>query len=171
MTLTIKTETGKGNICMYFWSKMGKICNFFQMFSFSENFCVCQWTMNIDLRDSPTSVHGRGQQTLRALLSISTKTILGYRLDWNICLTKMNDKTRIYSNCLKYSQCASFTYIVFSECDGGRYGHNCSNTCGFCLNKEQCHVINGSCLNGCDSDYWGDQCTQCKKNVHLRSIF
>ena len=52
--------------------------------------------------------------------------------------------------------------IDLSECDDGRYGQNCSNICGFCLNKEQCDVINGTCMNGCDIGYSGDYCTHCK---------
>ena len=54
--------------------------------------------------------------------------------------------------------------LIFAECDKGRYGQNCSNNCGFCSNKEQCDVINGTCMNGCDIGYWGDYCTQCKKH-------
>ena len=50
--------------------------------------------------------------------------------------------------------------VLFIECDGGRYGQNCSNTCGFCFQKEQCHSITGKCAHGCENGYKGDRCTQ-----------
>ena len=40
------------------------------------------------------------------------------------------------------------------------YGRNCSETCGFCLRKEQCHVINGICANGCSDGFLGTRCTE-----------
>ena len=40
------------------------------------------------------------------------------------------------------------------------YGRNCSETCGFCLGKEQCHVINGVCANGCSDGFLGTRCTE-----------
>ncbi|XP_061185081.1 multiple epidermal growth factor-like domains protein 10 [Saccostrea echinata] len=45
-------------------------------------------------------------------------------------------------------------------CDSGKFGLNCDQSCGFCLRKEQCHHLNGTCLNGCDRGYQGDNCTQ-----------
>lgn len=38
------------------------------------------------------------------------------------------------------------------------YDLECKQTCGNCKNKEQCHHVNGSCLNGCDSGYYGTRC-------------
>lgn len=40
------------------------------------------------------------------------------------------------------------------------YGENCSISCGHCLTREQCHHINGTCMNGCDSGYQGSSCTE-----------
>lgn len=51
---------------------------------------------------------------------------------------------------------------IFTECDGGTFGLGCINTCGKCAHDEQCHHINGSCMNGCDPGYYGPQCTKCK---------
>ena len=50
--------------------------------------------------------------------------------------------------------------LLLIECDGGMFGHNCSQSCGKCFNNEQCHHINGTCLNGCDSGYSGTNCTE-----------
>ena len=47
---------------------------------------------------------------------------------------------------LSYSQ-------YFSACDGGKYGKECKNTCGECMEQEDCFHINGTCLNGCASGY------------------
>ena len=49
---------------------------------------------------------------------------------------------------------------MFSECDGGTYGADCRYHCGHCLDKQQCDVIDGSCLNGCGSGYSGAKCTE-----------
>lgn len=38
------------------------------------------------------------------------------------------------------------------------------------LNKEQCHYINGTCFNGCDSGYYGGKCKKgngCKAKIEL----
>nr|XP_022306631.1 multiple epidermal growth factor-like domains protein 11 [Crassostrea virginica] len=57
-----------------------------------------------------------------------------------------------------------------SKCDGQTYGQNCSQTCGFCFGREQCHVINGTCLNGCINGYWGDLCLKnCAKSFIFES--
>ena len=49
---------------------------------------------------------------------------------------------------------------MFSECDGGTYGADCHYHCGHCLDKQQCDVIDGSCLNGCSMGYSGAKCTE-----------
>ena len=49
---------------------------------------------------------------------------------------------------------------VFSECDSNTFGQSCTGVCGNCLEKEQCHHVNGTCLNGCDSGFRGHQCDQ-----------
>lgn len=40
------------------------------------------------------------------------------------------------------------------------YGYNCSILCGKCFESEQCHHVNGTCMNGCDSGYQGEHCTE-----------
>nr|XP_034322209.1 platelet endothelial aggregation receptor 1-like isoform X1 [Crassostrea gigas] len=47
-----------------------------------------------------------------------------------------------------------------NKCSVGKFGQNCSYLCGNCLQKEQCHHINGTCLNGCVENYNGNYCTQ-----------
>lgn len=49
-----------------------------------------------------------------------------------------------------------------ADCDGKMFGDNCSKSCGDCLGSEQCHHINGTCLNGCASGYEGELCTKGK---------
>lgn len=46
------------------------------------------------------------------------------------------------------------------DCDGNLYGENCSMHCGHCVRSEQCHHINGTCMNGCDSGYQGSICME-----------
>ena len=47
-----------------------------------------------------------------------------------------------------------------TECDGHTFGQDCAEACGNCVNDEQCHHINGTCLNGCKLGYKGQQCKQ-----------
>lgn len=56
------------------------------------------------------------------------------------------------------SFCFIYAISIKTECNGGTFGKDCSNQCGFCLNKEQCNYKDGSCLHGCDSGYHGLQC-------------
>lgn len=56
----------------------------------------------------------------------------------------------------------------YLECDEGKFGLHCNQSCGHCLNNEQCHYINGTCFNGCDSGYYGRECK--KGNVIKRVI-
>ena len=65
-----------------------------------------------------------------------------------------------------------FTSILnyFAECDENTYGQNCSNSCGFCLDGEQCHYIDGRCLNGCSSGYTGSQCTKSTVYLYILSL-
>lgn len=51
-----------------------------------------------------------------------------------------------------------FLFYFSLACSNRTYGENCSKTCGKCRHSEQCHHINGTCSNGCDSGYQGDKC-------------
>lgn len=49
--------------------------------------------------------------------------------------------------------------FILTEYDRGTFGQSCIKGCGNCVHNEQCHHINGSCINGCDPGYDGTQCT------------
>lgn len=53
---------------------------------------------------------------------------------------------------------------MFTACNGGMYGTNCSVTCGNCFESQQCHHINGTCMDGCDDRYQGLKCIEGKDN-------
>ena len=38
------------------------------------------------------------------------------------------------------------------------FGENCSESCGNCLDGEQCHHVNGTCDNGCAAGWQGEMC-------------
>lgn len=46
----------------------------------------------------------------------------------------------------------------FLECPNQTYGLECKKICGNCKNKESCHHVDGSCLNGCDKGVYGEKC-------------
>lgn len=48
--------------------------------------------------------------------------------------------------------------LCIKDCDDNKYGENCSNSCGNCRGSEQCHHINGICINGCDIGYQVPKC-------------
>lgn len=54
--------------------------------------------------------------------------------------------------------------FCIQACASGMYGQNCSVPCGNCLPLEQCHHINGTCMNGCASGYKGSRCTEGENN-------
>ena len=45
-------------------------------------------------------------------------------------------------------------------CGNGTFGQDCTEQCGECLRKEQCHHVDGSCANGCNPGYQGLMCTK-----------
>ena len=45
--------------------------------------------------------------------------------------------------------------LTCADCYSGMFGQRCTESCGKCLGKEQCHHVNGTCLNGCDPGYQG----------------
>ncbi|XP_078328129.1 uncharacterized protein LOC111116105 [Crassostrea virginica] len=53
------------------------------------------------------------------------------------------------------------------SCLDGTHGHNCNNTCGNCLNVNECFHTNGTCLTGCEQGYTGDLCeTRCDNGTY-----
>ena len=50
--------------------------------------------------------------------------------------------------------------FIPTVCDGGKFGKHCNESCGKCLNDEQCHYTNGGCLLGCNPGYLGLTCTE-----------
>lgn len=53
-------------------------------------------------------------------------------------------------------------FFFFLECSENMYGENCTEKCGSCLNSEQCHPINGTCMKGCDRGFQGSSCIESK---------
>ena len=49
--------------------------------------------------------------------------------------------------------------ITLIECANGKFGQDCNERCGECV-EEQCHHVNGSCVNGCKPGYKGIKCTK-----------
>ncbi|XP_061165549.1 multiple epidermal growth factor-like domains protein 11 [Saccostrea echinata] len=48
------------------------------------------------------------------------------------------------------------------QCNMRKYGEDCSQDCGVCLDYKQCDHINGTCDEGCDSGYYDLLCkTEC----------
>lgn len=48
--------------------------------------------------------------------------------------------------------------FFFLECFDHMYGIGCQQFCGNCKINEQCHHVNGGCLNGCDNGFYGNKC-------------
>ena len=64
--------------------------------------------------------------------------------------------------------------MFFVECSPGTYGYNCSESCGECFQKEQCHHVNGSCLKGCAYGYSGVNCKKdegMNRSMNVNSSF
>ena len=54
-----------------------------------------------------------------------------------------------------------------TDCDGNTYGQNCTQTCGLCINGEQCDAVNGQCPNGCQP---GFQPPLCSSGIFLHFV-
>lgn len=51
--------------------------------------------------------------------------------------------------------------VILLVCEYGFYGQNCNMTCGWCVKgKEECHVVTGKCVNGCQKGYEGTTCAK-----------
>ena len=59
--------------------------------------------------------------------------------------------------------------LVYSSlgCISDYYGENCSRKCGYCLDNETCHHINGNCEQGCNPGYIAPLCS---KGNHYYSL-
>lgn len=94
----------------------------------------------------------------------------------------MNNKkkkpTRYYFTLEKYKMgkttfnarkpCNNLLIIISAECEAGKFGQNCRESCGNCVQNGACHHVNGSCLNGCDAGYEGTNCTQ-GKSIQIKT--
>lgn len=64
----------------------------------------------------------------------------------------------IYNNIMYY----------FTACDRGLYGIDCNETCGHCIDIDECFHTNGTCLTGCAAGYLGDLCNKCMYVVNQK---
>lgn len=72
---------------------------------------------------------------------------------------------------LELSKLLMPTDFCSTECNEGKFGLNCNLPCGHCLNNVvECHYIDGTCLNGCDSGYQGSNCKQSICNHLFKNI-
>lgn len=54
-----------------------------------------------------------------------------------------------------------------TECPDGRYGQNCSESCGHCLGNSSCNHATGQCADGClpGYDYMADNTCKTSETV------
>lgn len=66
---------------------------------------------------------------------------------------KLNLRTSIF--CLPFYQIVSQQSFIShsTECPGGRYGQNCSESCGRCLKSNSCNRVTGQCADSCLPGY------------------
>ena len=70
----------------------------------------------------------------------------------------------------KASEIYQIHEYLLTECDGKMFGKDCTESCGKCLNNDQCHHVNGSCVNGCSPGYYGINCTIGTDNYGVRKM-
>lgn len=46
------------------------------------------------------------------------------------------------------------------ECDIGRYGYDCYDTCGHCIDPAECNHVTGTCRTGCAAGCRGRLCIE-----------
>ena len=51
------------------------------------------------------------------------------------------------------------------------FGKDCTESCGKCVNNDKCHLVNGSCVNGCNPGYYGINCTNGTDNLSQQLYF
>lgn len=57
-------------------------------------------------------------------------------------------------NCISFYMLS----IFLIACQNGTYGQSCKDTCGYCLNYDDCFHVNGACVMGCEPGYKGSIC-------------
>ena len=58
----------------------------------------------------------------------------------------------------------SLFLIIYSVCDDGTWGENCSSECQNCLNDNKCDTVNGFCPNGCTAGWREPTCNTSNVN-------
>lgn len=48
-------------------------------------------------------------------------------------------------------------------CEAGKYGRNCLQNCGHCKERDQCHYVDGFCVEGCSAGFNGSRCIERKQ--------
>ena len=43
-------------------------------------------------------------------------------------------------------------------CETGKFGQNCSETCGKCFENKPCNHVNGTCAGGCAAGFMTELC-------------
>ena len=60
--------------------------------------------------------------------------------------------------------------LLLIACDEGTYGQECKGICGNCLEGKSCSHTNGTCLNECETGYFGDLC-KTGKYIYTMKMF
>lgn len=73
-------------------------------------------------------------------------------------------------NCISFYMLS----IFLIACQNGTYGQSCKDTCGYCLNYDDCFHVNGTCVMGCEPGYKGIVCKNGQwlfsKNIDIISL-
>lgn len=104
---------------------------------------------NINTFYLPFRIKQKRRKVFCFLTFLFAPTLLEHKMNQYIIIFKylyvtFNGESKIY--CIE-------------ACNQRKYGENCSMPCGHCVDSEQCHHINGICMNGCDSGFAGINCT------------
>ena len=67
--------------------------------------------------------------------------------------------------CYKQYIICNFAFVLFSVCDDGYYGMNCTSICGNCSENAECYKTTGECPGGCSSSWKPPFCKESKLNV------
>lgn len=58
-----------------------------------------------------------------------------------------------------------YIWIHYQGCENGKYGLDCKETCGACLNDTACDHKTGSCYSGCKTGWYHTD--KCDKGKHF----